>query len=199
MEKQSHIVIARFVSGYVERQYGIRLSRKSFILGNILPDLMPSFLYRPHFWQYNRTYVQQIIQSLREKSKSACSGMMQSLFMGMLCHLYTDFFCYAHSERFSGGLKCHIRYEKQLNSFLKEHLTEIAATCFAVRSESGLDTASILGRFQALQVSYYKIPPSPESDLFYSILSCVEAIVLISESAETSPAQEELAFLQAAL
>jgi hypothetical protein len=45
----SHILMGRVLCGYLEKHCGIRLERKSFVLGNVLPDYVPSFLLKPQF------------------------------------------------------------------------------------------------------------------------------------------------------
>lgn len=112
MEKQSHIVIACIVRRQLQQQYGIQLAPGSFTLENILPDLIPAFLYRSHFLCFCRNYVLRLIRSLLPRSKSVWNDCRTSLMMGVLCHFYTDFFCYVHMNRFHGGLRLHLLYEK---------------------------------------------------------------------------------------
>ncbi len=191
MEKQSHIVISRIVRGQLQQQYGIQLAPGSFTLGNILPDLIPAFLYRPHFLRYCRNYVQRLIRSLLPRSESVWNDCLTSLMMGVLCHFYTDFFCYVHTNRFHGGLRLHLLYEKQLHRFLLDHLSELETPSLSLEMQGGLGMEDIWVRFEAQQERYYKSTPSLDNDLRCAVLSCVEAIALLSESAKKRCEPEE--------
>jgi hypothetical protein len=121
MNKPTHILIGKYLYGVMKDQYGIVLDRTGFLFGNVLPDLRPSFLTRPHFPEYNISYVKKEIRNLlSKKQKSAYFGRTYSRRLGVICHYYADFFCFAHNRYFTGDIVSHVKYEKDFHRFLLE-------------------------------------------------------------------------------
>lgn len=177
--------MGRFLSEYVERHYKIQLERKSFILGNVLPDYCPSFLLRPHYLKNNAVHVQNILRLLLSRRSSARNDKRCSRLLGILCHFYADFFCYAHSERFPGNLTEHIAYESRLYRYFAENLEQLAFIRFTAQAAPAAEADGIYRRFEALHSSYLLSHLSFGNDLMYAMMACVDLIVLTSGAAAT--------------
>ncbi len=178
MNTYSHILMGRFLCRYVERHFDIQLDRGSFILGNVLPDYSPSFLLRPHFVKNNIMHIQKTIRLLTRQNASAYNSKRNSRLLGILCHFYADSLCYAHNDGFTGGLSGHIQYEKRQYGYFMEHLRQINSFRFVVQKAFDKETGGLYRRFEKLHASYLLTRPSFANDLSYTIMACIEAIVL---------------------
>jgi hypothetical protein len=183
MNTSSHILMGRFLSEYVETHYKIRLERKSFILGNILPDYCPSFLIRPHFLKNNAVHVQNILRLLLSRRSSACYDKRYSRLLGIICHFYADFFCYAHSDCFSGSLSEHIAYENTLQRYFEKNLEQLSFIRFMTQMTPVTETGGLYRQFETLHAGYLLSHVSPGNDLTYAMMACIDFIVLISGAA----------------
>lgn len=178
MNTESHILMGKFLCGYVGSHYGISLNQRSFVLGNVLPDYCPSFLTSPHYLKNNSSYVQHVIRAVTPLTSFACNDKKRSRLLGILCHFYADFFCFAHNSGFTGGLYEHIAYEKELYHFFRENFQQIVPIRFVSRPIPGARPEEIYRQFESLHSSYLLSRPSLGNDLLYAMMACIDAIVL---------------------
>lgn len=180
MKKSSHILMGKLLLDYTQSQCGVALNKRSFLLGNVLPDYLPTFLSRPHFLKNCEAHVQKLIEKLldryptedaRERARKRYSRRL-----GMLCHFYTDFFCYAHSARFSGGLRLHRAYELGLREFFLQHFEALQARPMEVSTNPASD---IRAQFEDLQAAYLGAPGEYLHDIAYGFFACVQLIAAI--------------------
>ncbi len=188
MNTSSHILMGRFLWEYAEQHYRIRLERKSYLLGNVLPDYCPSFLIRPHYLKNNAGYVQSVIRLLVSRHPSGYYDKKDSHLLGVLCHFYADFFCCAHSEDFTGGLSEHIAYESRLHRYFVENLDQFGSIRFIAQSVPSAGADEIYRQFEALHSSYLLSHPSFGNDILYTMMACMDLIVLTCGSAEKKQA-----------
>lgn len=188
MNTSSHILMGRFLWEYAEQHYRIRLERKSYLLGNVLPDYCPSFLIRPHYLKNNAGYVQSVIRLLVSRHPSGYHDKKDSHLLGVLCHFYADFFCCAHSEDFTGGLSEHIAYESRLHRYFVENLDQFGSIRFIAQSVPSAGADEIYRQFEALHSSYLLSHPSFGNDILYTMMACMDLIVLTCGSAEKKQA-----------
>ena len=183
MNTSSHVLMGRFVYEYVKKKFGIYLDRESFISGNVLPDFRPSFLTRPHYLKNNISYVQKEVQNLLSiKQESAFIGKSYSKHLGIICHYYADFFCFAHNHNSLRDIVPHMKYENGLLQYLQKNHAILNRTDFVPEAEKNIDADMIYHKFNKLHTDYLQANPSYDNDLNYCILACVEAIALITNS-----------------
>lgn len=180
MNTSSHILMGKFLYQYVEAHYKIRLERKSYLLGNVLPDYCPSFLIRPHYLKNNAVHVQHIIRLLLSRHSTAYNDKRYSRLLGIVCHFYADFFCYAHRDSFPGGLPEHIAYESRLNRYFEENLEQLASIRFIAQAAPVAKADEIYRKFENLHSSYLLSHLSFGSDLLFAMTACIDLIVLTS-------------------
>lgn len=181
MNTPSHILVGRFLCQYVKEKFGIRLEKQSFILGNVLPDFRPSFFLRPHYLENNISYVRNEIQNLlNTKQRTASIGKDFSKHIGIICHYYADFFCFAHIKIPHLNLVPHMKYESDLLRYIRDNPVLIKKADFTPEFSEKVSTDMICRQFDKLHVDYLQRAPSCSNDLTYCILACVEAIVLIA-------------------
>ena len=191
MNTSSHILMGRFLYQYVAANYRIRLERNNYLLGNVMPDYCPSFLLRPHYLKNNAVHVQKIIRFLLSEHPSACHGTRASRLLGILCHFYADFFCYAHSDSFPAGLPEHIAYENRLNRYFAENLERLRSVRLIATSVPAADADSVYRQFETLHASYLKSHVSFGNDLLYAMTACTDLIVLISRATAAAGCEED--------
>ena len=183
MNTSSHVLMGKFLYRYVEEHDGIRLDRRSFLLGNILPDYCPSFLIRPHFLKNHAAHVQKMIRFLLSQPVPAFDDKKYSRLLGVLCHFYADFFCCAHRESFAGGLPEHIAYETKLHRYFTENLEQLESIRFITQFRSAEQAGGLYRQFEALHSSYLLSHSSFGNDLLFAMTACIDLIVLTCGSA----------------
>jgi hypothetical protein len=112
-----HLKIADQVHRRILKDYGIRLNRTGFLIGNILPDIQHSRIKADHFfkdsWRPVTLLATRIGRSQIESDHGNLTGI-SSVDIGMICHFVSDYFCYAHHEQFGPSMVKHILYETKM-------------------------------------------------------------------------------------
>lgn len=178
MNSPNHILIATIVYEYIKDHFGIVLDKSSFLKGNTCPDHGISFL-RPHRIKYCNRMV-------RKKTIKLCSadrGVINekaSKKIGILCHYYSDFFCYAHSPKFGGSLKDHIRYEDGMLQFMYENYSEFQKIEYVPNPAFPLRAADINNRMRRLIYERTSLNGDYGMELVCAIQACSELVLYIS-------------------
>jgi hypothetical protein len=95
------------------KELGCFVNAHLFLLGNLFPDLIHSYIWRRHEYQHSREYIRKKLDILKRKP------IFFSFHLGILAHYISDYFCYPHSTSFDKGLVEHIAYEIQQKIPLK--------------------------------------------------------------------------------
>ena len=192
MNTYSHILLGRILCSHMHTHYGIKLDRRSFVLGNVLPDYYPSFLLRPHFQKNNARYIQKTLRQLVSCRGVSPADKRMSRLLGILCHFYADTLCLAHNDDYTGTLADHYQYEKSLHSYFMEHSRQIGAYRFIIPSVGVVKTSNLYRQFRHVHARYLLAQRCYASDLMYAMMACVQSIAMICEGA----AFESLPILQ---
>jgi hypothetical protein len=104
MRMEIHHKIGKAVCGEL-RKSGCRIDERLFLLGNLFPDLIHSYIWCRHEYQHSREYIRKKMDMLKKRPK------LISFHLGILTHYICDYFCYSHSSCFGKGLIQHIIYE----------------------------------------------------------------------------------------
>ena len=72
------------------------LARAAFYWGNIAPDIAPTQAFRSHRAKFRLGMVNQKLARTMEAAGDDCGVWRRSYRLGVLCHYYADFCCYAH-------------------------------------------------------------------------------------------------------
>lgn len=121
----THLMIARHIYSNLNLDEKRIVDYKSFLYGNIKPDLVSTYKLKKHYMDESFEMVSNKIKALSALSDNeinkwpAVSRFSQEL--GVICHFLCDFFCVPHSERweFKHSMNKHVKYEKELASFAK--------------------------------------------------------------------------------
>ncbi|MEL4106619.1 zinc dependent phospholipase C family protein [Oscillospiraceae bacterium WX1] len=181
MNKTTHLMIGKLLCEQVKQQFGIILHEKSFLFGNILPDIGVKFLIRPHFFNNHRKQLKKRLHNLLQDTQtSVYFGRRYSKNLGIICHYYADFFCYPHQDSYRGDLADHVLYERALLNYLLASRIDIPC-CGSVRAFSGdISADGVFDRLLSFQASYALIEPSFQNDMSHALRVCLDALVLIT-------------------
>ena len=122
MRKKSHISLAKYIlesKGMEE----LNKCKKSFYVGSILPDCVPSFLTRKHNIEETLDLLKMEISNVTDKydvTKGIDTYFCRHL--GMIIHYVADYFTFPHNKIYPGNLKDHCVYEEELKRKLRNYL-----------------------------------------------------------------------------
>jgi len=193
MNTLSHVTLGEYILDFLTSQYGLELHRSSFLMGNILPDCQLSFMTRPHQAEYWQEYLHSLVEKLlQEKADGRRFSRLYSLRLGVLCHFYTDFFCYTHNAAFSGTSREHLRYEWDIHRRLQKGVLLVPSDPLDVARCRNTTPEIVSAVFQKLHREYTEnIGPSEGRDIRYTLRACVDAVSRIALcSAALEPKQE---------
>mgnify|MGYP000864638594 CR=1 FL=1 len=113
MRKKSHITIGKCIGReLIEDKY-----RNSFITGNVIPDINPSFLLMRHEIDYTLNKVK---MDIRLASNELYAGHNFYIRLGIISHYISDYFTLPHNKIYKGTIKDHCIYEGDLKRIMKE-------------------------------------------------------------------------------
>ena len=99
-----HFSIAKRICAEI-KGLGFHLNEKSFLFGNLFPDLIQSYIWRRHEYHDSKDYIRKKIESFKKRP------FFFSFQLGIVTHYICDYFCYPHSSVYDKGLLQHIIYE----------------------------------------------------------------------------------------
>ena len=121
VRKKSHILLARYLADQMPANESLQSHRKAFCLGNILPDIQPSFVTKRH--EYFGTFDE--VQGKIRRLVQSGAGYNDRVFWrrsGEVMHYIADYFTFPHNRTYPGNLKDHCSYEEVLKLRLREYL-----------------------------------------------------------------------------
>lgn len=117
MRKKSHIEIVRYLIKEIPE---LKKHRLAMYIGCILPDCLPSFIYKRHMIESTIPIVGSEISKI-ERYNTIDTYFCRHL--GILTHYISDYCTLPHNRMYTGNIKDHCKYEKQLKNKLKEYLS----------------------------------------------------------------------------
>ena len=92
MRKKSHILLGRYLADQMSEVYSLQQHRKAFCLGNIMPDLKPSFLTTRHEFFGTFDHLQNKMRALVEKNPEEENARVYWRRFGEVMHYMADYF-----------------------------------------------------------------------------------------------------------
>jgi len=200
MNKYSHIMVGELLYEHMKTVQGIHLEKDSFIRGNVIPDFSYYAIAHPHFMKLSLGYIQSEIAALSETYiESALIGSDYSLRLGIICHYYADYFCYAHSSGYKQAVVNHLKYEHLLYEYFRDNYALIAQTEFSFSCGIKRNADEISEEMLALHAEYSSTKPSYDADLKYAIKASVSTVQsLVYCASKLSAAQPLESYREAA-
>ena len=121
MRKKSHICLGRYIADSFSSPES-QDHRLAFVVGNVLPDCKPSFLYRRHDFSGTLSLFERSVRSLADSRTSMMDSTMYWTRLGEALHLCADYFTYPHNKIFRGGFNEHNAYEEDLKNCFREYV-----------------------------------------------------------------------------
>lgn len=118
MDKVVHLMISRYLRKRIEEVTGTMLDKKHFAYGNIKPDLSRTMFKCPHSLYRSFGVLNGHIQDLSAQQNMADFSEK----LGEITHYLSDYFCYAHSDIYSGNGLMHFIYEASMLFTLKRFI-----------------------------------------------------------------------------
>lgn len=121
MNTSTHIKIAKRVLQLLESELNIKLDKRSFIWGNIKPDVSPLIVMALHSKHTAMDFVKSETANLL-KMKNNSGNIFSREFstrLGVIAHYLSDFFCYAHLASYRENMFKHCIYEHRLAKYYK--------------------------------------------------------------------------------
>ena len=175
MQTRDHKKLAEMFASEMSRKRIPYICKKAFIYGNIEPDKNPfTYLhgmlkgkkFHGHDYENILPVIKKIFNSTQEKKKW---GVREYYHFGKLMHYTADVFTFPHNRLFSGNVKDHRKYEKELHS------------CFGTaidqwKSQEMKDTPFSCVNIEILHAEYLRQAGNYETDCEY-ILAAVEMLL----------------------
>lgn len=157
MKTETHLKYAKFLADKHFSNHR-KISKYLFIIGCIEPDINPfsylkGFFAHPFFghnWVSREKYI-------LNKSASAESKKLNCFKLGRLIHYVCDSFTYTHNDSFSGGVRLHTLYEKQLHALFDKN--------YELPSSPKTESAHLNQILSQLHNEYYRLAPSKQNDI----------------------------------
>ena len=122
MRKKSHISLATFLMNNMKVN-DLNAHKKSFYIGSILPDCIPSFVTRRH--TIDETFdllIKEIHKITINYDVEKGIDRYYVRHLGVITHYLADYFTFPHNAIYPGSIKDHVYYEKELKFSLKEYV-----------------------------------------------------------------------------
>lgn len=122
MRKKSHISLAKFLI-HNNKEHQLSEHRKAFYIGSILPDLKPSFLTRRHTIEETFEILMDEIRRITiNYDFSRGVSRYYARHLGIVTHYLADYCTFPHNSSYTGTMKDHVYYEKELKFRLREYV-----------------------------------------------------------------------------
>ena len=176
MRKKSHILLGRYLADQMSEVYSLQQHRKAFCLGNIMPDLRPSFLTTRHEFFGTFDQLQSKMRELVEKNPEEENARVYWRRFGEVMHYMADYFTFPHNRTYKGSLAEHNSYEAELKNCLKECI-------LSGRADSQLEEAKHFDSFEELveyirerHAYYLESPRCIADDIRFILRVCYQVI-----------------------
>ncbi len=192
MNTPNHLRIGSFIYQYLHDTYGITLRKGSFLYGCVCPDFRPKVVLNPHYVENHLFRLQQAVTqlSLQRRTRADLYSKRLSMHLGILCHYYCDFFCYAHNSHFTGSSAQHVSYEHALHKYFKEHLCELTHTQLVPEDRTLTSIGGIHSHINEYHQTYMNTVPSMELDMACSVTASVQILFsVLNASLVSDPLQ----------
>ena len=184
MNSFSHNLIGKILLNQLSARYGVELDRRSFLYGCMLPDFTRYFKRLPHEPLYWERYIKNEIRDLsglKQTGKRFGPGVSKRL--GVICHFYADYFCFAHTCFFEGGTLSHMKYEWHLDRRLRDNAAQLHTAELGLKPVPALSAETIYADMASLLDKYKTYEPGYMRDLTFALRACAGLIAAVAESA----------------
>lgn len=176
MRKKSHILLARYIADHMSSVDELQDHRKAFCLGNVLPDIKPSFLTESHEFDGTFETVKGKMRDLTVDCDTA--NLNQRIYwrrLGEVIHYVADYFTFPHNDTFEGTLVAHGQYEKALKCRMKTYIKSGRAKIHAADTVYFEDLHDLVVFIRSKHKEYLSKERCVSDDIEFIITVCYQA------------------------
>ena len=173
VRKKSHILLARYLADQMPANESLQSHRKAFCLGNILPDIQPSFVTKRH--EYFGTFDE--VQGKIRRLVQSGAGYNDRVFWrrsGEVMHYIADYFTFPHNKTIDGTFYQHNTYEKHLKNELKAFVLEGKADVYAEKKIHFETLNQLLQYIKEHHRRYLNCKRNIDDDIHYILTVCYQ-------------------------
>ena len=173
VRKKSHILLARYLADQMPANESLQSHRKAFCLGNILPDIQPSFVTKRH--EYFGTFDE--VQGKIRRLVQSGAGYNDREFWrrsGEVMPYIADYFTFPHNKTFDGTLYQHNTYEKHLKNELKAFVLEGKADVYTEKEIHFETLNQLLQYIKEHHRRYLNCKRNIDDDIHYILTVCYQ-------------------------
>jgi hypothetical protein len=147
-------------------------------MGNIRPDISLRYNNIPHFKKDAEGFIREEIQNIlsgKIYEYEKCSSSLSER-LGIITHYLSDFFCFAHSKYFTGGIIEHYLYEMQLSHYCISNSKEINQSGYDNNIVINQNSSSIVSHIDELHKKYLNSSCNkacPRDDMDFALNACI--------------------------
>lgn len=176
MRKKSHILLARYLADQMKTSESLQSHRKAFCLGNILPDIRPSFITKRHEFFGTFEEIQNKIRVLVEHTPDEYNERVYWRQFGEVMHYMADYFTFPHNRTYTGSFTEHNQYEKLLKNRLKECIESGEAKAHVRSAISFSSIAELTEYIRSSHEKYLAKIRNVAEDIDYILNVCFQVI-----------------------
>lgn len=188
---KTHIEIGENTLNTIEGRGRKLIDGKSFLKGNVLPDISPKYRLKKHSRkQFENIIKEKIVYLTDLNSYNVINNLGKEKFsieLGVICHFLCDFFSLPHDEEWgfkeSVTLK-HVLYEKKLHRVLNKKL--IISDSYKILGNSNYDD------FFRKSLEKYRNLYGHHNDLFFAMYLTNSVVRYVLECIEENDKKELL-------
>lgn len=184
MRKKSHISLANYLIKSMKFE-ALKDHKKSFYIGSILPDCVPSFITRKHNIEETFGILKEEILKITDNyDMNKGFTRYYSRHLGVITHYIADYFTFPHNDIFPGNLKEHCTYERDLKLAFRTYVLSEEAVISREKIALFKTVDEILDFVKEMHEEYLKAIKVIKVDCMYIVELChkvVDAILHIFE------------------
>ncbi|MFA9464238.1 MAG: zinc dependent phospholipase C family protein [Velocimicrobium sp.] len=191
MRKKSHISVAKYLLNSTGMEY-LQGYKKSFYIGSILPDCVPTFITRRHCIEDTIEILKKEIDKITT-NYDANQGLSRYFcrHLGVITHYVADYFTFPHNSIYPGNIKDHCMYEKDLKQAMRVYVNSNDAK--KIREKNGLFQTSdeIIAFIKSVHTEYLHLMLQVKIDCMYIVELCHKVVDAILQMFELERKQVE--------
>ncbi len=176
MRKKSHVILANCLADHIDNEK-LKYHRTAFCVGNLLPDLKPSFVTVRHEYEVNFDHVCAAIQQLTETcGRFEFDSAYYWMQMGEISHYVADYFTFPHNVHYTGTLVEHTQYEGDLKNDLKSYILDGHAEAHLKKRIAFNSFEQVIEFIKKAHAVYEMQERSVKEDIQFIITVCYQVI-----------------------
>lgn len=154
--------------------------KKALYIGSILPDCVPSFITRRHCIDETFSILKKELKLLLEDynyNKGITAYFCRHL--GIILHYVADYFTYPHNSFYSGNIREHCSYEKEMKFYMRAYVKSKDAMHTRSKELSYHSVDAICHHIMNIHKRYEQQVQNIELDCEYIISLCHQIVDFI--------------------